>query len=136
MEKAESTITLEKEDGQKFKDKLKEWYIKEIANNGDNIKKVYDARTTIQNAAGSFAFCVFLPEFVALIPAIQAFNKYKNNLEYNIGKNIIHHSLNISPEELEMKPVSKELDSLDNGTLEDITKGVTEKIFTSKEKTK
>lgn len=129
MEKAESTITLEKEDGQKFKDKLKQWYIKEIANNGDNIKKVYDARTTIQNAAGSAAVCIFLPEFIALIPAIQAFNKYKNNLEYGAAKGIIHHTLDISPEELNVKPVSKDLDSLDNGELESIAENVATSIF-------
>lgn len=131
MEKEESVITLEKDDGVKFKDKLKQWYIANVANNGETIRKVYDVRTTVENTAGSVAFFVFLPEFSALIPAIQGANKFKNNLEYDIGKKAVHAVLHISPEELNVKPASDKLGIPDDKEIERMTEEAATSIFTS-----
>ena len=126
----ESAIVVKNEVGKpKIKDKIKSWYVTNVANNGNTIKRLNDIRTTVENTAGAVALGIFFPAALPAVPAIQKGHKKANEFKYDTGKSLIHKGLGIKEEELDVKPVSQALDSLDDTVVENMTKDIAEKFI-------
>ena len=112
-----------------FKEKLRNWYIKNIANNGASFERVNDIQTTVDNTAGAVAVGIFAPAFSPLIPIVQKGYKAMRKFKYNLGKKIIHKGLDIKDEDLNVKPTNEVLDSFSNEEIESTTKTMSEYIM-------
>lgn len=129
MEKTNSALMVRKDEKPNFKEKLKNWYVNNIANNGNTIKKLYGVRTTVQNTAGAIALGIFCPELLPVVPAIQKGNKKLNDIKYDLGRSAIHKGLDIKDDEINEKPASHALDSLTDEAVSEVTKNVADKVI-------
>ena len=117
-------------DGKSTKEKLRDWYIEKIANNGETFEKIDNISTTVTNAAGSVALSVFAPQLIPFIPAIQKGYKALRKFAYNKGKEAIHKSLDIQEEDLNVKKTPDVLDALSSEEVKDMTQAASDIVMT------
>ena len=108
-----SAIVVVNEKGEeRFKDKLRNWYIKHVASNEQTFRKVHDVRTAARNTAGSVALGICCPELLPFVPAIQKGYKAVRDAVYEGGKKVIHKIFNVKEEEIQKNEVPEVLKNI------------------------